>query len=57
MESCGNKYFIPCITQGGPGSLYEGTYASLWNAIDNYNAEHFGITDPDSARLPMAVMF
>jgi len=57
MERCGNKYFIPCITQGGPGSLYEGTYMSLCRAIDKYNAEKFGITDPDSARMPWQLMF
>lgn len=57
MESCGNKYFIPCITQGGPGSLYEGTYMSLSNAIDKYNAEKFGIADPASARMPLQIMF
>ena len=59
MERCGNKYFIPCITQGGPGSLYEGTYQGLWNAIDRYNCEKFGHRQEDieAARLPMTVMF
>ena len=57
MEACGMKYFIPCITQGGPGSLYPGTYKGLWDAIDNYNKEKFGIEDPDSARLPISIMF
>ena len=55
MERCGMKYFIPCITQGGPGSVYEGAYKGVWDAIDNYNKEHFGITDPDSARIPMVI--
>ena len=57
MEACGMKYFIPCITQGGPGSLYPGSYKGLWDAIDNYNKEKFGIEDPDSARLPISIMF
>ena len=59
MEECGNKYFIPCITQGGPGSLYEGTYKGLWDAIDKYNCEKFGLKqeDIDNARLPMNIMF
>lgn len=29
VEECGTKYFIPCITQGGPGSTYPGAYAIL----------------------------
>ena len=59
MERCGNKYFIPCITQGGPGSLYEGTYKGIWDAIDKYNCEKFGLKqeDIDNARLPMNIMF
>ncbi len=57
IENNPMKGFIPCITQGGPGSLYPGTYEGIWNAIDKYNKDHFGITDPGSARLPMAVMF
>ena len=59
MESCGNKYFIPCITQGGPGSVYPGTYAALTEAIDNYNAEKFGhkVEDIAAQRLPLEIMF
>ena len=59
MERCGNKYFIPCITQGGPGSLYEGTYKGIWDAIDKYNCEKFGhkLADIENARLPMSIMF
>ena len=51
--------FIPCITQGGPGSLYTGTYKGLWDAIDKYNCEKFGFTQQelDEARPPMAIMF
>ena len=51
--------FIPCITQGGPGSLYEGTYQALWDAIDKYNRETYGFTQEqlDAARLPISIMF
>ena len=51
--------FIPCITQGGPGSLYEGTYKGLWDAIDKYNCEKFGHKQAyiDAARLPISIMF
>lgn len=53
------KGFIPCITQGGPGSVYKGTYRALWNAIDNYNLSHFGGTQEelDQTRLPLSIMF
>ena len=63
IERCGTpfggKYFIPCITQGGPGSLYAGTYAGIWDAIDKYNCETYGHKQEDieANRLPMAVMF
>ena len=55
MESCGMKHFIPCITQGGPGSLYKGTYQGLWDAIDDYNCKHFGFTKEqlEAQRLPI----
>ncbi len=51
--------FIPCISQGGPGSLYEGTYKGLWDAIDRYNCEHFGFTQEelDANRPPICIMF
>ena len=53
------KYYIPCITQGGPGSVYPGTYAELTKAIDKYNIEHFGFTQQqlDDARMPVQIMF
>ena len=59
MERCGMKYFIPCITQGGPGSLYDGTYKGLWDAIDQYNCRKFGhkLEDIEANRLPMNIMF
>ena len=51
--------FIPCITQGGPGSLYAGTYQCLWDSIDKYNRETYGFTQEqlDAARLPISIMF
>ena len=53
------KFYIPCITQGGPGSLYPGTYAGLWDAIDEYNCKTFGFTKAqlEEQRPPMAIMF
>ena len=59
IERCGDKHFIPCITQGGPGSLYAGTYKAIWDAIDQYNCETYGFTKEqlDEARPPMAIMF
>ena len=56
-EKYGMKHFIPCIAQGGPGSVYPGVYMSLTNAIDKLNKEKFGIENPDSARMPIQIMF
>jgi len=55
-DSFGNKYFIPCITQGGPGSVYPGTYEALTAEIDKYSAEVFGIKESDITRLPLQLM-
>ncbi len=60
IEACAGKgYFIPCITQGGPGSLYAGTYQSLTDAIDAYNCKTYGCTQEelDAARVPAVIMF
>ncbi len=59
IERCGNKYFIPCITQGGPGSLYPGTYKAIWDAIDRYNCEKYGHTMEglENSREPINIMF
>ena len=59
IERCGEKYFIPCITQGGPGSTVSGTYVSLTKAIDEYNIEKYGFTQEqlDAARCPIQIMF
>jgi len=45
IRSCGGKRqgFLPCITQGGPGSVFPGAYDGLTLAISRYNQEHFGI--------------
>ena len=56
-ETYGMKHFIPCIAQGGPGSVYPGVYMSLTKAIDKLNKEKFGIENPDSARMPIQIMF
>ena len=56
-DSCGSKYFIPCITQGGPGSVYPGTYMALTEEIDKYSAEVFGVNVSDITRLPIQIMF
>lgn len=59
MDACGKNYFIPCITQGGPGSVYPGAYKALCEEIDKYNTELFGWTQEqlDEARLPWTIMF
>ncbi len=58
-ECAGKGHYIPCITQGGPGSLYAGTYKGIWDAIDAYNCKTYGCTQEelDAARPPMAIMF
>ncbi|MCL1849419.1 MAG: uroporphyrinogen decarboxylase [Clostridiales bacterium] len=56
-DSCGNKYFIPCISQGGPGSIYEGGYMALTEEIDKYNQEVLGVKESDITRLPVQIMF
>jgi hypothetical protein len=53
----GSKYFIPCITQGGPGSVYPGAYAVLTEEIDKYSEEVFGIKAADIKRLPIQLLF
>lgn len=59
MDECGGKYFIPCITQGGPGSMYPGAYMALAGEIDKLNSAKFGfsVADIEAQRLPMNVMF
>ena len=55
-DEFGMKYFIPCITQGGPGSVYPGAYEMLWEEIDRYNLERFGVCSDESSRLPMQLV-
>jgi hypothetical protein len=35
----GNLYYIPCITQGGPGSVYPGVYEAITAEIEKINQE------------------
>ena len=51
--------YIPCITQGGPGSTVSGTYVELVKGIDEMNTELFGFTQEEleDARLELQVMF
>jgi len=53
------RSYIPCITQGGPGSVYPGAYAALTEEIDARSVELFGVSLEDilANRLPMQVMF
>ena len=59
LDECGNKYFIPCIAQGGPGSVYKGVYATMGEEIDRYNVEKFGhsLEDIKASRLEEEIMF
>lgn len=59
IEECGNKYFIPCIAQGGPGSVFPGVYQSMSDEIDAYNTEKYGFTkeELEAQRLPISIMF
>ena len=59
MDACGMHGYIPCITQGGPGSTFAGTYDALIKSIQNYNYEHFGFTpeEQEAAAAPVVVMF
>lgn len=59
LDECGNKYFIPCIAQGGPGSVYPGVYKALTKAIDEYSIEKFGCTQEelDASRMPIQYLF
>ena len=56
-DKCGSKYFIPCITQGGPGSVHPGAYEILIEEIDKYSQEVFGIPESEITRLPIQILF
>lgn len=51
--------YIPCITQGGPGSVYPGTYAGITQTIDEYNEKKFGFTkeQQEEQRMPLQILF
>ena len=51
--------YLPCITQGGPGSTYPGNYLELCKGIDMYNSEHFGFSMEElaDARMELQVLF
>ena len=56
-ERNGPLYFIPCITQGGPGSVFPGTYMALTEEIDKYSEKVFGIAGSEITRLPIQILF
>jgi len=56
-DACGSKYFIPCVAQGGPGSLFSGAFMALTEEIDKYSQDVFGIKESDILRLPITLMF
>ncbi|MDD3219306.1 MAG: uroporphyrinogen decarboxylase family protein [Lachnospiraceae bacterium] len=37
VEENGNLYYIPCITQGGPGSVYPGVYEAITDELNRLN--------------------
>ena len=43
IEACGDKHFYPVHYTGQPGFVYPGVYMSLADALDEYNAEHYGL--------------
>ena len=47
------KGFVPCIAQGGPGSMYDGVYETIMETIDDYNEEKFGIKKSEIVRSPL----
>ena len=59
MEGYEFQSYIPCITQGGPGSTFSGTYVELCKAMDEINSEMFGFTQQEleDARLELQVIF
>lgn len=59
VEGMEPNQYIPSITQGGPGSVYPGTYMELIKAVDAYNAKRFGhsIEDIQAARDELQILF
>ena len=40
-KNCGTKYYIPCLTQGGPYSSFPGVYETVSECIDKMSKEMF----------------
>ena len=59
LERNVREHFIPCIAQGGPGSVFPGVYASMCDVIDKVNEEKFGtpVAEIAKMRLPHDIMF
>ena len=59
ISECGTKFYIPCITQGGPGSIYPGVYGDIGDEIRKYNHEHYGFTPEEqlAAAVEEVIMF
>ena len=53
LDASSKSGYIPCIAQGGPGSIYPGVYEAILDAIDDYNEQHFGVKKSDIVRSPM----
>lgn len=51
------KGFIPCIAQGGPGSVYPNVYNWLVDAIDEYSIEKMGVKKEEIVRPPLQILF
>ena len=58
-DGIGVNGYVPCITQGGPGSTVSGTYKVLVEELDKMNAEKFGFTveEIEAARDPLQIIF
>ena len=53
LDQSSPKGFVPCIAQGGPGSIYDGVYETIMATIDDYNEEKFGIKKSEIVRSPL----
>ena len=53
LEENSPKGFVPCIAQGGPGSIYDGVYETIMETIDDYNEAKFGIKKSEITRSPL----
>lgn len=40
-RDCGANYFIPCCSQGGPGSIYPNVYETISAQIDKCSEKYF----------------